>query len=174
MHKVSRRVPARRSVEEDTTTARRDIKLKGGVIPETRTPASGSLQVSLAGINILVFNADTFITRLLFSSDEAPTDATLGNSAYVKALLLWLDANLYAGDDVNLTATTTAQVEAAIGGNRIYQYTQADGENVRFSYDTALGVVFLNSFRVMQLYWHIESASPGDVRRDIVRGGAGR
>ena len=75
------------TVAEDTTTARRDILLKGGLIPETRTPESGDLQVSLADINILVFNSTTFITRLLFSSDEAPTDATLGDSAYVKALL---------------------------------------------------------------------------------------
>ena len=79
----------------------------------------------------------------------------------MKALLLWLEANRFSGDAVDLTATTTAQVEAAIGGNRIYQYTQADGQSVRFSYDTALGVVFLLSFRVMQLYWHIETASPG-------------
>ena len=148
------------SVEEDATTARRDIVLKGGVIPETRTPDSGALQVSLAGINILVFNSDTFITRLLFSSDEAPTDATLGDSAYIKALLLWLEANSFSGDAVDLTATSTTEVEAAIGGNRVYQYEQADGADIRFSYDEALGVVFLNSFRTMQLYWSIETASP--------------
>ena len=147
------------AVAEDTTTARRDILLKGGVIPETRTPPSGSLQVSLAGINILVFNSTTFITRLLFSSDEAPTDATLGDSAYVKALLQWLEANSFSGDAVDLTATTTTQVEAAIGGNRVYQYEQADGESVRFSYSG--DIVFLNSFREMQLYWTIASASPG-------------
>ena len=34
------------TVEEDATTARRDILLKGGFIPETRTPDSGSLQIS--------------------------------------------------------------------------------------------------------------------------------
>ena len=147
------------SVEEDATTARRDIKLKGGVIPETRTPESGALMVSLEDINILVFNSDTFITRLLFSSDEAPTDATLGDSAYVKAFLSWLDANHYSGTAVNLTATTTTQVEAAIGGNRVYQYAQDDGELVRFSYSG--DIVFLNSFREMQLYWTIASASPG-------------
>ena len=123
------------SVEEDATTARRDILLKGGLIPETRTPESGDLQVSLADINILVFNSDTFITRLLFSSDEAPTDATLGDSAYVKAFLLLLDTNHFSGDAVDLTATTTTEVEAAIGGNRIYQYEQDDGELVQFSYD---------------------------------------
>ena len=147
------------TVDEDTTTARRDILLKGGLIPETRTPASGALQVSLEDINILVFNSTTFITRLLFSSDEAPTDATLGDSAYVKALLQWLEANLYSGTAVNLTATTTTQVEAAIGGNRVYEYEQADGESVRFSYSG--DIVFLNSFREMQLYWTIASDSPG-------------
>ena len=46
------------SVAEDATTARRDILLKGGLIPETRTPESGDLQVSLADVNILVFNSD--------------------------------------------------------------------------------------------------------------------
>ena len=147
------------SVDEDTTTARRDILLKGGLIPETRTPASGSLEVSLADINILVFNDDTFITRQLFSSDEAPDDATLGDSVYVKALLQWLEANLFSGDAVDLTATTTTEVEAAIGGNRVYQYAQDDGELVRFSYSG--DIVFLNSFREMQLYWTIASASPG-------------
>ena len=99
---------------------------------------------------------------MLFSSDEAPTDATLGDSAYVKALLLWLQANSFSGDAVDLTATTTAEVEAAIGGNRIYQYAQDDGELVRFSYDENLGVVFLLSFRVMQLYWSIDSTSLGE------------
>ena len=147
------------SVEGDATTARRDISLKGGLIPETRTPESGALDVSLAGVNILVFTSAVFITRLLFSSDEAPTDATLGDSAYVKALLIWLETNLYSGDAVDMTATTTAEVEAAIGGNRIYEYEQADGEDVRFSYSG--DVVFLLSFRVMQLYWTIESDSPG-------------
>ena len=68
------------TVDEDATTARRDIVLKGGLIPETRTPASGALDVSLADINIIVFSSTTFITQLLFSSDEAPTDATLGDS----------------------------------------------------------------------------------------------
>ena len=149
------------SVDADSVTNRRDILLKGGLIPETRTPESGSLQVSLADINILVFNSDTFITKHLFSSDEAPTDATLGDSAYVKALLVWLEANLYSGTAVDMTATTTTEVEAAIGGNRVYQYAQDDGELVRFSYDENLGVVFLLSFRVMQLYWSIESTSPG-------------
>ena len=97
----------------------------------------------------------------LFSSDEAPTDATLGDSAYVKAFLILLDTSHFSGDAVDLTATTTTEVEAAIGGNRIYQYEQDDGELVQFSYDEDLGVVFLQSFRVMQLYWTIESTSPG-------------
>ena len=73
-------------IEQDPTTLRRDMKLRGGIIPEPRTPAGGALDVSLAGINILVFTSTTFITRLLFSSDAAPTDATLGDSAYVRAL----------------------------------------------------------------------------------------
>ena len=72
---------------------------------------------------------------------------------------MWLDANSFSGTAVNLTATTTTQVEAAIGGNRIYQYAQDDGELVRFSYSG--DIVFLNSFREMQLYWTIASASPG-------------
>ena len=76
--------------------------LKGGLIPETRTPESGALDVSLAGINILVFTSTTFITRLLFSSDVAPTDATLGDSAYVKALLMWLESNRYSGTAVSI------------------------------------------------------------------------
>ena len=121
MHAVLGAFTLEGSVEEDATTARRDIVLKGGLIPETRTPTSGALDVSLAGVNILVFTSTTFITRLLFSSDEAPTDATLGDSAYVRALLGWLEANRYSGTAVDLTATTTTEVEAAIGGNRVYR-----------------------------------------------------
>ena len=60
---------------------------------------------------------------------------------------------------MDLTATSTTEVEAAIGGTRVFEYEQDDGESVRFSYSG--DVVFLLSFRVMQLYWTIASDSPG-------------
>ena len=77
----------------------------------------------------------------------------------MKALLNWLESNRYSGTAVDETATTTTEVEAAIGGNRVFEYEQADGESVRFSYSG--DIVFLDSFRSMQLYWTIASASPG-------------
>ena len=78
----------------------------------------------------------------------------------MKALLLWLESNRYSGDAVDLTATSTTEVEAAIGGNPGLRVRAGRrGERAVLSYSG--DIVFLNSFREMQLYWTIASASPG-------------
>ena len=63
---------------------------------------------------------------------------------------------------MDLDAITLAEVIAAIGGNRVFQYEQEGGDDVRFSYNDSLGYVFLLSSRIMQTYWDISTSSPDD------------
>ena len=121
------------SIEIDSTTLRRDIKMRGGLIPETRTPAAGTINVSLEDLQIILFNSSNFVQRHTFSTDEAPaSDDVIGEKLAIKAQLVWLNASLLSGDPVDTDAITETEFLDGIGGNRVYQYEQANGDLITF------------------------------------------